>query len=515
MARASLRTSFCVPSARAFAAILILFACGAAPAALGGGIHFQPADPPAPEKADPQELSPGEVWQRVTAAYRAAPFAERIRIGIVKPKPLPAPDEPSQPDADRLALEDFLRASSGMDEQRGVLFLRVAPLTPTTPTTPTAPAPTADPQAPISTCLRLEMGDLRIFGEPGRLLAVRASVPGGVVMRTFDGPLTIGELERLMPPLMLPQLAIAIGDVANRDRFLPGLPAVSWLTSQRAKEGSHPVLLLRGTAGDGSSQRNIEAAIDESTFRIARLKVGSTNADEPTDGSAATSLELFITPIEPGDPASWRIETEGRIAVTTLAELRSAPPVAPPPPNISIKAGDALPQFYLFNAQTETWANEESPAGRFAGVVPEDGQFRIALVVFVPVGDGPQGRELHESLARVREMIHEAIGDEAASVGMYAAGVALGELDRFDDSRRRAMRDWSLSDPLNSAPGSRSIPLLCSPAGAGLLSRLGGKGPVIVVTDQTLTVRDVIELPAAADAAAAGQRLRAAIRAGS
>ncbi len=493
---------------------------------LGAGpLWSQPADngrPPA-SPPSPAALAPDEVWAQVAAAYRAAPVGERIRIGVLKPRPIPAEKfDPADHDPDRLALEEFMRGGrgAGFDEQRGVVFLRVAP--------GAALASGGEPATAPGPALRLEMGDLRVFAEPGRLIAARSSVPGGVVLRTFQGPVTLLELEKLMPPLLLPQLAMALGDPASQSSFLPGLARVRWESAQRGRELGRAVVLLRGVVNAAGSVRPIEVAVDESTHRLARVRLMP--ADHGAEPVQAVALEMFVSPIDPGEPASWRIETTGRIVVPSLDQLRSAPPVEPtapanpPTPSAGIKPGDPLPQLYLFNARTEAWANEKSIPGRFAGVVPEDvTEFRIALLFFVPAREGARSGTALDALARMQGALAVVLAEAPAAPGdppLLGAGVGLGELDRFDESRRLALRDWSRAPgepPASGRARPGEIPILCSPVGAAMLQQLGGAaeksgaaGPVIVIVDQSLTVLGVIGV--ASDSAAIAQDIRSAAR---
>lgn len=446
--------------------------------------HEAPApQPPATQPSAIQDAplpTTQEAWAAITSAYRTAPIAERIRLGVIKPRPAPRPDAPAQPDSDRLALEDFLRAGGpDAEEQRGVLFFRVAP------------SPAGGATAPL---LRLEMGDLRVFGESCRLVAARASIPGGVVMRSFEGPVTPEALALLMPPLSLPQLGLALEADPSRAAFMPGLSPPTWNSVSRIKEAGKPRLVLRGVATSPRGEHAITLSADESTHRIASLRVS------PPQGEPAPSpaLEVFVTPIDPGDPSAWRIETAGKIAVATLDALRSAPPAEPPAPQTTaLKPGDLLPQLYLFNARGEAWAGEKTPSARLAGIVPDDAsEFRAVLLAYL----GPaQGRDPSEPsrralLARAKSAIESALA-RAHQVDpdrrIAAAGLAILELEGFDAVRRTALGEWT-------AAGPAALPqLLCSPAGKSMFATLSPTGDaVVIVVDQSLKVIGVVPVKA-------------------
>ncbi len=476
-----------------FAATLV----ASAPVVRGLGIpHVGAVSGPVQPAAEPPVPAADVIWKNVIAAYRAGPIGERVRIGVLKPKgELPAEPrgDPRLPtDPERLALEALLRENAaGMDEQRGALFLRIAPT------------------HPGGAIVRLEMGDLRVFAEPGRLTATRGSVPGGVVLKTFQGAVSVAQLEQLMPPLMLPQLSLALEE-GEPQRILPGLSGLTWRSSQRIKEAGKARLVLRGNAVSSRGQHELEFTIDESTFRLVHLRASSPG---PQDGPRVV-VELFVSPIDPGDVASWRPDTAGRIAVSSLDQLRAAPPTAPVVQATVIKAGDALPPLYLYNAQSESWSTEKSAASRFAGSVAEEaGPFRIAMLAYTPVGNGAADRAAREALSRGRSAMEKGLGAAIASrpagsaaVTLAAVGLAMVELDRFDAARQNALRDWR-GMASDSAVERASTPgmLLCSPAGKAMHARWSAAGgPVIVIVDESLTVRRVLPVLGAGSPADAG-----------
>ncbi|MCG3123124.1 MAG: hypothetical protein GIKADHBN_01533 [Phycisphaerales bacterium] len=454
------------------------------PVARAGSIHAaQPAAPvPAPEV----------VWRNVIAAYRNGPIAERVRVGIITPRPRKPTDPTDTADADRLALESFLREGGpDADERRGVIFFR------------SAPTPTGD------RLIRLEMGDLRVFAETGMIAAIRQSVPGGIVVRVFDGPVTTRQFAELMPPLMLPQLAMSLARPDEPFDLLPGLPAIEWELAQRIRDGSQTRLQLRGTTASARGEHRVEIAVDEASFRFVRVKVTAPpdqpidpKTGEPVDGDVV--LELFITPIDPGDPAQWRLATDGRIAVGAIEELRSAPPAPAIAGPATLKPGDRLPQLHLCNARTEAWASDKSSAAMLAGIVPEDAtSFRAALLFFSPPADAPARQRLAKARAILESAARDATAgrkqetpsDAPAEPGhspppiVKAGGVALLEYDGFDAARLAVLREWTA----RAAPDAADTTLVCSPAGPGVLARfVDPPAPVIVIIDESLVIRSVI-----------------------
>lgn len=493
--------------------------------------------PPAPDGAETTPVpSPDVIWQRTVQIYRSGTIGERVRISVTKPKPPRAGG--GGVDADRLALEELL--AQGTDEQRGVVFLRMTTVRPAADAVrkhgdtdarepqggdPARQPATAGDQPPGERVepagepvFRIEMGDLRVYGETGRLLAVRASVPGGVVIRTFDGAVTQRALDRLIPSLLLPPLAMVFDVRGEVPALSPGLDSPAWQSSQRVREGGRQRLVLRGTARSERGEHGLSATIDESTSRLVSMRI------EPVQGGAEgeqSTIELFFSQIDAGDPSAWRIDPAGRIEVASIDKLRSAPPASTEPVVTRpepVAAAGTMPALHLYNAQTEAWANERSPAGRFAGVVPEDaGAFRVVMLMHLPVHTGDrQGREvLNKGSRAIRDAIARArsVGPEP-SLTVASAGVAVLELERFDDARQRAKEQWLLLD--RSGPRASSLPLLCSPAGRAMYGRFSASQlPVIVVVDEKLVVRETIELdPAKEVPADLVERLSAILTAG-
>ncbi|HLO41622.1 MAG TPA: hypothetical protein VK176_11415, partial [Phycisphaerales bacterium] len=173
---------------------------------------------------------------------------------------------------------------------------------------------------------------------------------------------------------------------------------------------------------------------------------------------------------------------------------RTTDPIIPPPDRIASAA--TLPALHLLNARTEAWASERTPAGRFAGLIPDDAaHFRVVLLFNLP--SHTADRAGRETLTRTAAAINTAIArarnvSPDPSVTLSAASVAVLELEGFDDARRRAQDAWQQLDPTAAAP---ALPLLCSPAGRAMYARFSARlVPVIVVVDERLAIREMIEI---------------------
>src|SRR5262245_3593820 len=73
----------------------------------------------------------------------------------------------------------------------------------------------------------LKAGVLRVYAAGGRVTAISTSNPAKYVQQTYQEPLTPASLAGLMPPIPLPQLALAAGHAAFRSPT-PYTPDVAW-----------------------------------------------------------------------------------------------------------------------------------------------------------------------------------------------------------------------------------------------------------------------------------------------
>lgn len=217
-------------------------------------------------------------------------------------------DAYSKPFADEVVIR--LRSSSG--DRTDTVTVRVDP----------GPPGEADrPRAVL-----LEMGPLRVHIAGGMLTVISTQATDKVYRRAFSDPISPAKLAELLPPLLLPQLAIACPGDHRLSTPLEVLRDVAW-SDAVVDESARPMTVsMRGSGPTGS----ITLTTLVSTMRL--LKVSATVKRSGTE----MQLEMTVRPVDPGDPAKWAIPTEGRQEVPSLTELRPTPKpleipgVAPP-----------------------------------------------------------------------------------------------------------------------------------------------------------------------------------------
>ena len=160
---------------------------------------------------------------------------------------------------------------------------------------------------------QLELPGLRIFFTPGVLSAERVGEPNPAVVFRIEsaGDEFLSAIGPHVPPMPLPQLWRF--DESGRCTD----PALGAIEVERY-EPERTTLIARTQAGE------IELVLDEVTARVRSL-------DAPLGQSR---FQATYEPLEPGDPASWAIPTEGRWMVTRLAQL--SPPRAPIEPGVQL-----------------------------------------------------------------------------------------------------------------------------------------------------------------------------------
>jgi len=217
----------------------------------------------------------------------------------------------SKPFADEVVIR--LRASSG--DRADTVTVRVDP---------GAPGGQERPHAVL-----LEMGPLRVYIAGGTLTAISTQAADKVYRRTFTGAITPAKLAELLPPLLLPQLAIVNPGDERLSSPLDVLRGMTWSEAMVDESARPMTVTMRGSGPSGSM--TLTALV--STMRLS--KVSATVKRSGTE----MQVEMTVRSVDPGDPARWAISTEGRREVSSLTELRPTPrplelPVemSPPPP---------------------------------------------------------------------------------------------------------------------------------------------------------------------------------------
>lgn len=229
----------------------------------------------------PKALDASEVLARISAAYRDGVCADRVSM-VATPSPV---------------IEGPLPARA---IRRAVAIVR------------TSRSATPPPMA------RLELGDLRIFVQPGSIVAVRQGDREHAARFEIDGDPTPTKLSQHLPMLAFPQLWLALGqDTGEALTSLTG--AVTWESAESVAAGSRRLLVVRGKS---------------QTHRVMLSALAATGRLESFEftpiGIPGAQIVGRCAPIAGGDASAWAIDIGTRAVVTTMSDLRATPGVLEP-----------------------------------------------------------------------------------------------------------------------------------------------------------------------------------------
>ncbi len=274
---------------------MVLATLIAEPIARAGKPSAQPASPP-PSSTAPIAVDPAIPIQQLAQAYGTGPTAERLVIT------LRWPGRPTR-DADVL-----IRLDPG-----------------------TTKGPTPRPEA-----LAVEMGVLRLFASAGVLQITTTENPEVFYQAEFDpatplSPELIDSLARPLPLLPLAALRAA-GDPKTFTRA-PYLPSLAWRDARLNPRDGLFTLTAPPPAphhAPASPAGDFTLTIDDASGRLRTLS-GPLVRAEPAATAATPDhprFEIACTPVAPGDPARWRVDTKDRRRVATIGDLRRSGDIA-------------------------------------------------------------------------------------------------------------------------------------------------------------------------------------------
>jgi hypothetical protein len=280
---------------------------------------------------DPPPLSPAAVLAQVRSAHRAGPIADEVTV--------------------QLTLGPRRTRSAS-------LVVRVD---------------ARDPAAPL---FRIEFDSASV--EPSLVAVYAASTLAAANSDNendrwiVESPgLSLSDILAHLPPIPVPELRLALDADDRFDQPTPYTPDVNWFSAELspAPRPSAPSwIVLRGQSSAGP----VQAAFDASTLRFRSFHA------ELHNGTTELTLDLSAKPVDPGDPATWRLTTAGRRTVASLSDL--APQRAP------IPVGDFVPDLSCTHANGSVWSLYQAltvlPAPAPGAPAPA-----VALVLFRTSGD--------------------------------------------------------------------------------------------------------------------------------
>lgn len=169
----------------------------------------------------------------------------------------------------------------------------------------------------------LDLGQLKVFADQGTLTAISTAAPGKFAQKEYTPPLTPAVLATFLPPVPLPQLALASGDLKQLRAPTPYTPGVVWSGAAPDPLARPETIVIEGSGDAGP----VTLTTNAETGRLIKL----TATIHGRGGDSLLELASRALP-EPGDPASWAIKTEGRERVASVSELKPAPAKRDPAP---------------------------------------------------------------------------------------------------------------------------------------------------------------------------------------
>ena len=341
--------------------------------------------------AQPITVDVGAALADAAGAYRAGPVAERITVSVRRVQGGLAADLSVAPAAAGRASVIRDRA-----ERRAEIVLRIWP-----------PAPGGEGDGEIA----LELGDLRAVFSGGEMTAVSERGDEVYYRAGYEPPLDADDLYRLLPPLPLPQVDLALppaGAHAVPVSLTPYAPRIAWGVAVVDDLERPTRVILRGRTAHGA----VILVTHAETGRIIEFACDLAGPDE--EGTQP----VLVARVEPLPAPAGRAPTiavEGRRRVESISGLAHRPSRA--------MAGRLVTGLSLRTAAGEAW----SLADAFMSRVGERGPDRIALLVVHPAQKGGE----------------EGEGNEPAHVRAAADALArLGERSSLDGAW--AIRWWGV-----------------------------------------------------------------------
>lgn len=347
--------------------------------------------------------------------------------------------------------------------------------------------------------LMLEMGTLRIAVADGHMVAVNTSAPGKCYKRDYSGPLNAEVVRAILPPLPLPELDL-LGDGLEMLRNpTPYTPGVSWTGATAMQSARPPTMTLTGSFPAGT----VLLTAQVSSARLVHL----TGVIKGKDGE--TTLDLAFRPVEPGDPATWVVGTEGCDATGSLAELR--PPAKSSGP---IQPGQPVPEVAFTKPDMTAWTLFGAlDAGRPLALVLLRGGGTPERAAGA-ANDARNALSLLRALRQGRPLPGETEAPPPLEFSTAAAIVI--ELGEFSPAKwEESQRGWgTITRARTPASAIEADDLMWASSAAQTIERfVPGANAVTIVINPDRSLRGVVKLDGrAADGEAVGAELRALLK---
>jgi hypothetical protein len=285
--------------------------------------------------------------------------------------------------------------------------------------------------------LRLELGPLRIVYAGGQMTAVSQSAPEFYFRQRYEGPISPSLLARTLPPLPVPQLALAAGNDVAFSAPSVYTPSVGWVSASLDADARPALMTMIGTGPGG----NVEIIANADTARLMRVLL------QVRAAGAEAAMELSMRPVDPGDPEQWLIDTAGRTPVSSLSQLRPQVRTGPLTP------GRDVPDIGFTASDNTRWSLYSALRASGAAAAPGREPAPVALILFrLPIGEEETRAQLRQAAAAL-----QAVRAQQQSGRVFDVAVAgVTQLGDFNPDRVGAARAaWN-----NMQTGAGSTDLL-------------------------------------------------------
>jgi hypothetical protein len=355
----------------------------------------------------------------------------------------------------------------------------------------------------------LELGPIKASASAGSLTVISSSAPGKYYLKDYSGPFTPAALASALPPVPVPQLALADGP-AFRDPT-PYTPGVTWTDAAIDETARPPTVTLTGSCPKGK----VVVVANAQSGRLQKLTANL------LEGEAV--LELTCRAIEPGDPAAWEIPVTGKEQVAALADLRTPATKL----NSQVLVGQIVPDMTFSRPDLTPWSLQAALAAAAEGREPGAAGPPIALLLFRYTGTPERAaeavRDAKTGLGAIRIVSHgRALPGEDPQkidpIAMTSASAVIIELGEFSKERlEEARRGWGMIARARARNSAMDIPgdeLMWGPAAGPSIDRLApGATAVIAVIGPDRVLRSVIRLDGRyTDVAGIGAEVRSALK---
>lgn len=364
--------------------------------------------PPAelPEGVTEAALDADEVYRSIVEAHHAGPIADRVTI----------------------------RAVSEFRRRDNTAIVRVD----------------ADSGAAM-----FELGRLTALVRDGDLRITHKQRGDRFALYEGDGR-PIGELlEASLPPIPMPHIALAFEGAENPEHLTPFPGAIAWTNAIENEDGF--IVLLGIGAGT-----TVSYIVDSQTRRLHTGVI--------TVPNSKLRIEMGFEAMDPGDPALWALDLQGKKPVPALAQLQ--------PGGVDIFPGAPAPPMAFFTLSSEPWQLETSHSGD------------IALLIF---------REISPAVLAARDALEAAIQESGKDIDVQPVLVTsrLVGIDLFER--------------IGQTVHAYGEPVLWTASQEATINRFTTGPACIVLIDAERDVRTVVHVGQRSARAAEAERITRAI----